>query len=347
MSSDEKYMRRALDLAALGTGWARPNPVVGCVVVHEHTIIGEGWHQQYGGPHAEVNALNSVKDKSLLPHSRVYVTLEPCSHYGKTPPCADFLIQHGVRDVVICNTDPNPLVAGRGIRKLVDAGCKVHIGVLEAEGLELNRRFFTFQTQKRPYLVLKWAESADGFIALPNCQPCQISGPLAKQLVHKWRTQEQAILVGTRTALHDNPQLNVRHWPGLAPLRIAIDKQLSIPATHHLLDDSTPTLLYTLQEKAATAQTEFVTLSPDAHFLNQLLADLYKRNVQSVLVEGGTVLLEALLEANLWDEIRVLKSPVTLTQGVKAPQLPAMPFAARTNIGEDEITFYRNTSPLL
>ncbi|GGK74550.1 riboflavin biosynthesis protein RibD [Rufibacter glacialis] len=320
--------------------------MVGCVVVHEHRIIGEGWHQQYGGPHAEVNAINSVQDKSLLPQSRVYVTLEPCSHYGKTPPCADFLLQHGVQDVVICNTDPNPLVAGRGIQKLVDAGCKVHIGVLEEEGQELNRRFFTFQTQKRSYLVLKWAQSADGFIAQPNYQPCQISGPIAKQLVHKWRTEEQAILVGTRTALHDNPQLNVRHWPGPPPLRLAIDKQLQIPPTHHLLDDSTPTLLYTLQKKESTTHTEFVTLPAEGLLLDHLLEDLYQRNVQSVLVEGGTVLLEALLEKNLWDEVRIFQSPVKLHQGVKAPHLPIMPSATRHLLGEDELTVYRNTSPL-
>ncbi|MFB9861863.1 bifunctional diaminohydroxyphosphoribosylaminopyrimidine deaminase/5-amino-6-(5-phosphoribosylamino)uracil reductase RibD [Rufibacter immobilis] len=342
MNTEQKHMRRALDLAALGTGGARPNPIVGCVVVHEGKIIGEGWHQQYGGPHAEVNAINSVQNKSLLPESQVYVTLEPCSHYGKTPPCADFLLQHGVRDVVICNTDPNPLVAGKGIQKLIDAGCKVHIGVLEQEGLERNRRFFTFQTKKRPYLVLKWAQSADGFIALPNCQPCQISGPLAKQLVHKWRTEEQAILVGTRTALFDNPQLNVRHWPGPAPLRIAIDKQLQIPASHHLLDDGHPTLVYTLQEKASTAHTEFISLSPDADFLEQLLTDLYKRNVQSVLVEGGTVLLEALLQTDHWDEIRVFKSPTLLQDGVRAPRLPAFPFVSRSTVGADELTIYRN-----
>ncbi|RNI27036.1 bifunctional diaminohydroxyphosphoribosylaminopyrimidine deaminase/5-amino-6-(5-phosphoribosylamino)uracil reductase RibD [Rufibacter latericius] len=347
MSRDEKYMQRALDLAALGTSWARPNPIVGCVVVHENKIIGEGWHQRYGGPHAEVNALNSVQDKSLLPHCQVYVTLEPCSHYGKTPPCADFLIQHGVRDVVICNTDPNPLVSGRGIRKLTEAGCKVHIGVLKEEGLELNRRFFTFQIRKRPYLVLKWAESADGFIALPNYQATQISGSLAKQLVHKWRTEEQAILVGTRTALHDNPQLNTRHWPGPAPLRIAIDKHLNIPATHHLLDDSQPTLVYTYQEKQATIQTTFAILSPDEDFLPQMLTDLYQRNVQSVLVEGGTLLLEAFLQANLWDEIRVLKSPKKLGEGVKAPQLPALPFSSRMKVGDDELTVYRNQHQFL
>ncbi|WP_192822405.1 bifunctional diaminohydroxyphosphoribosylaminopyrimidine deaminase/5-amino-6-(5-phosphoribosylamino)uracil reductase RibD [Rufibacter sp. LB8] len=347
MDSSEKYMRRALDLALLGTGKVRPNPLVGCVVVHDKKIIGEGWHQQYGGPHAEVNALNSVADKSLLPHSQVYVTLEPCSHYGKTPPCADFLLQHGVRDVIICNADPNPLVAGKGIKKLMDAGCKVHLGVLEQEGIGVNRRFFTVQTKKRPYIVLKWAQSSDGFIALPNCQPCQISGPLAKQLVHKWRTEEQAILVGTRTAIFDNPQLNVRHWPGPAPLRIAIDKQLQIPASHYLLDGSQPTLIYMLQQKAATTQTEYIPLSPEENLLEQLLTDLHQRNVQSVLVEGGTFLLETFLQLNLWDEIRIFRSPVNLTDGVSAPQLPILPFNSRTMVGDDELTVYQNNFGLL
>ncbi|WP_066830689.1 bifunctional diaminohydroxyphosphoribosylaminopyrimidine deaminase/5-amino-6-(5-phosphoribosylamino)uracil reductase RibD [Rufibacter ruber] len=342
MPAHQKFMQRALNLATLGQGWVRPNPMVGCVVVHQGKIIGEGWHQQFGGPHAEVNALNSVQDKSLLPASTVYVTLEPCSHYGKTPPCADFLITHGVRDVVICNTDPNPLVSGRGIQKLVDAGCKVHIGVLEAEGLEMNRRFFTFQTRKRPYLVLKWAESADGFIALPGFKGCQISGTLSQKLVHKWRTEEQAILVGTRTALHDNPRLNVRHWPGQAPTRIFIDRQLQVPGTHHLLDDTHPTLVYTLARKENLPKTQFVTLSPEGGFLEQMLQDLHQRQVQSVLVEGGTVLLETFLQAGLWDEIRVFKSPVKLGDGVKAPALPAMPFASRNLAGADELTIYRN-----
>lgn len=344
MSTDEKFMRRALNLASLGLGTARPNPVVGCVVVHQGKIIGEGWHQQYGGPHAEVNAIKSVQNPDLLPHSKVYVTLEPCSHYGKTPPCADFLIANGVRDVIICNTDPNPLVAGRGIQKLMEAGCKVHIGVLEQEGFNLNRRFFTFQQKKRPYLVLKWAESADGFIALPNYQPCQISGPSAQKLVHKWRTEEQAIMVGTRTALADNPQLNVRRWHGQAPLRIAIDKKLQIPESHHLLDDSHPTLIYTLAEKPSMSQTEFVKLSQEDDFLEQLLADLYRRNVQSVLVEGGTVLLEAFLQKNLWDEIRVLKSKTTaLHDGVQAPLISNMIPTSRSMLGDDEAIFYRNT----
>lgn len=341
-TADELYMQRALDLATLGQHHARPNPIVGCVVVHQGKIIGEGWHQRFGGPHAEVNALNSVADQSLLPHSRVYVTLEPCSHYGKTPPCADLLLERGVREVVVCNLDPNPLVAGRGMQKLLDAGCQVQTGVLEEVGRHLNRRFFTFQTQKRPYVVLKWAETADGFISLSDYSPCQISGPLAQQLVHKWRTEEQAILVGTRTALHDNPRLNVRHWPGPAPLRIVIDKALRLPVTHHLFDDAQPTLVYTHQQRQDASQTTYVTLPPEGVLVEQIMQDLFQRQVQSVLVEGGTYLLEALLQNNLWDEIRVFKSPQRLGSGTKAPVLPPLPLPQQQQLGEDQLSIYYN-----
>ncbi|GAA4307977.1 bifunctional diaminohydroxyphosphoribosylaminopyrimidine deaminase/5-amino-6-(5-phosphoribosylamino)uracil reductase RibD [Nibribacter koreensis] len=341
-TEDEKFMQRALDLALLGEGYARPNPLVGCVIVHEGNIIGEGWHQQYGGPHAEVNAINSVQDKRLLPQCRVYVTLEPCSHFGKTPPCADLLISHNVKDVVICNTDPNPLVAGRGIQKLKDAGCTVQTGILAYKGLDLNKRFFTFQIQKRPYLVLKWAESADGFIALPNHQACQISGPLPQKLVHKWRTQEQAILVGTRTALHDNPKLNVRHWAGPSPLRITIDKHLQLPGTHHLLDNSHPTWIYTFAQKPSQSQTHFVTLSRELDVLDQMMQDLHQRQVQSVLVEGGTALLESFIHKGLWDEIRVFKSSTYLNDGIAGPQHPNLDPTYRERIGEDELSIYRN-----
>nr|WP_311136672.1 bifunctional diaminohydroxyphosphoribosylaminopyrimidine deaminase/5-amino-6-(5-phosphoribosylamino)uracil reductase RibD [Hymenobacter cellulosilyticus] len=214
---DVLMMRRALDLARLGTGYARPNPLVGCVVTHEGRIIGEGWHRQYGGPHAEVNALAAVADQRLLSQARVYVTLEPCSHFGKTPPCADLLIAKGVKEVVVCNLDPNPLVAGRGLEKLRAAGIHVETGLLEAEGRWLNRRFFTFQEKKRPYVVLKWAETADGYLAGPYFQPVRISGPLAQAAVHQWRTEEQAILIGTRTALHDNPASTPANGPARTP----------------------------------------------------------------------------------------------------------------------------------
>ncbi len=223
LASDQIFMRRALELAALGQGKVSPNPMVGCVIVHQNRIIGEGWHQQYGGPHAEVNAINSVRNKKLLPDSRLYVTLEPCSHYGKTPPCADLLLQHNVRDVVICNTDPNPLVKGAGIRKLLDAGCQVHLGLLEEEGLALNKGFFSFHSRQRPYIILKWAETADGFIGKQNKEPLWISDRISKKLVHKWRSEIQAIMVGTRTAEVDNPQLYTREWTGKNPVRITLD----------------------------------------------------------------------------------------------------------------------------
>ncbi|QNF35935.1 bifunctional diaminohydroxyphosphoribosylaminopyrimidine deaminase/5-amino-6-(5-phosphoribosylamino)uracil reductase RibD [Adhaeribacter swui] len=339
--ADELYMRRALELAALGANTTRPNPMVGCVVTHKGKIIGEGWHQQYGGPHAEVNAINSVADKSLLPQCKVYVTLEPCSHYGKTPPCADFLIAHGVRSLFICNTDPNPLVAGRGIRKLLDAGCEVHVGLLEEEGLELNKRFFTFHRHKRPYIVLKWAETHDGYIARANGEPTAISGLLAKKLVHKWRTQEQAIMVGTRTALADNPQLNVREWSGNAPIRIVMDKDLRLPPTLHVFDKTQPTLIYNYERQESNLNLEYVKITPAANLLEQILSDLTRRNVQSVLVEGGTILLKYFLEAEIYDEIRILRSPQQLQAGVKAPSLPLNGLFQTATIGADELFIYR------
>ncbi|QMU31245.1 bifunctional diaminohydroxyphosphoribosylaminopyrimidine deaminase/5-amino-6-(5-phosphoribosylamino)uracil reductase RibD [Adhaeribacter radiodurans] len=339
--ADELYMRRALELAALGHNTTRPNPMVGCVVTYKGKIIGEGCHQQYGGPHAEVNAINSLADKSLLPQCKVYVTLEPCSHYGKTPPCADFLIEHGVRSIFICNTDPNPLVAGRGIRKLLDAGCEVHVGLLEEEGSELNKRFFTFHRHKRPYIVLKWAQTADGFIAQSNGEPTAISGSLAKKLVHKWRTEEQAIMVGTRTALSDNPHLNVREWTGNAPIRIVIDKNLRLPPTLHVFDKKQPTFVYNYERHENTPNLEYVKITPAVDLLEQILPDLHQRSIQSVLVEGGTILLNHFLASDIWDEIRVLRSPQQLENGVKAPSLPLTGLTQTATIGDDELFIYR------
>ncbi|ARS37148.1 bifunctional diaminohydroxyphosphoribosylaminopyrimidine deaminase/5-amino-6-(5-phosphoribosylamino)uracil reductase RibD [Pontibacter actiniarum] len=340
-TTDEKYMRRALELAQLGNGYTSPNPMVGCVVVHNGQIIGEGWHQKYGGPHAEVNAIAAVEDKSLLPKSRVYVTLEPCSHYGKTPPCADLLISHGVKDVVICNTDPNPLVAGRGIKKLFESGAQVKVGVLEEQGLALNRRFFTFHTQKRPYVFLKWAETADGFIAAANYRQEQISGRLAQRLVHKWRSEEQAIMVGSRTALYDNPRLNTRLWQGQQPLRLVIDKQLLLPPHLHLFDGSWPTVVYTHQKQQDRENVHFVQLEAGELMLPQIMQDLYQRNVLSVLVEGGTFLLESLLQENLWDEALVFKSPSKLLlAGVKAPGMSYGQLKSIQTLGPDQLLHY-------
>lgn len=344
-TADELYMRRALDLAALGRKSVPPNPMVGCVIVYDGHVIGEGWHSYFGGPHAEVNAVHAVADKSLLPKSRLYVTLEPCSHYGKTPPCADFLLEHGIRDVMICNTDPNPLVAGRGIRNLLDAGCRVHTGVLEEMGLHLNRRFFTFHQRKRPYMLLKWAETADGFIAKPAFRQTWITQPLARKLVHKWRTEEQAIMVGTRTARHDNPRLDARDWSGESPLRVVIDRQLSLPREHHLLDRSIPTVVYNCQREGSGENLQYVRLGPQEDFLAQITDDLYRRNVQSVLVEGGTVLLESCLRSGLWDEARVFRSGIALGEGVKAPTFCLSGLKTTYTVGEDQLLMFQNPFP--
>ncbi|GGG44177.1 bifunctional diaminohydroxyphosphoribosylaminopyrimidine deaminase/5-amino-6-(5-phosphoribosylamino)uracil reductase RibD [Hymenobacter glacieicola] len=339
-SFDELFMRRALDLARLGTGYARPNPLVGCVITHEGRIIGEGWHRQYGGPHAEVNAVAAVTDPALLPRSRVYVTLEPCSHFGKTPPCADLLIEKKVAEVVICNLDPNPLVAGRGIQKLRDAGIQVETGVLEAEGRALNRRFFTFQEQQRPYVVLKWAETADGYLAGPYFQPVAISAELARVAVHQWRTEEHAILVGTRTALHDNPRLNAREWPGPDPIRLVIDKNLSLPPTHHLFDGSQPTVVFTYRERASQPNLTYVTLSEAEDLFPQILHHLYQQGVQSVLVEGGPTVLNSLLKDGLWDEARVIRSHRQLGGGVAAPRIGLTGLREQLVLGPDEVIIY-------
>ena len=347
---DSFFMRRALDLALLGRGRTRPNPLVGCVVVGPAgDIIGEGYHQQYGGPHAEVNALASVADPALLRQSRVFVTLEPCAHHGKTPPCADLLIARGVPEVIVCNDDPNPLVAGQGLARMRAAGIKVSTGLLAEEGRKLNRRFFTFQEKTRPYLVLKWAESADGFLAGPHFQQVQISGPQAQLLTHQWRTDEAAILVGTRTALHDNPRLNAREWPGPQPTRLVIDKNLALPPSHHVLDGSQPTIIYTHRERASTPNLTYVTLPfapagapPSPDLLPAILADLHARQMQSVLVEGGPTVLNALITSNVWDEIRVFRSAKRLERGVAAPRLGLRGWQSHEKVGPDDLFIYRN-----
>ncbi|RRB11336.1 bifunctional diaminohydroxyphosphoribosylaminopyrimidine deaminase/5-amino-6-(5-phosphoribosylamino)uracil reductase RibD [Larkinella knui] len=334
-------MSRALELAKLGRGHVSPNPMVGCVIVHHQHIIGEGWHRQYGGPHAEVNAVRSVADESLLPESTVYVTLEPCSHYGKTPPCADLLIAKRVKKVIVCNDDPNPLVAGKGLAKLRAAGIEVETGLLAEQGRQLNRRFFTFIEQQRPYLILKWAETADGFMAPADLRPMPISGTLSRQLVHKWRTEEDAILVGTNTARHDNPQLNARLWSGRNPVRIVIDKHLQLPPSLHLFDGSQQTLVYTVLPKdEPDGRANYIPLDPETPFLPQLIADVFRQKIQSVIVEGGAALLESFLNQGLWDEARVFKSPKILGDGLATPLIRGR-LADTERVGDDWLMTYR------
>ena len=331
------FMQRALDLAERGKGTVRPNPLVGCVLVHEGNIIGEGYHEQYGGPHAEVNAIASVTDPNLLTDATAYVSLEPCSHWGKTPPCANLLIEKGIKSVVVATLDPNPLVAGKGVQLLEAAGIRVQVGLLEQEARWQNRRFFCQQEKHRPYLILKWAQTQDGFIARENFDSKWISGTQSRQLAHQWRAEEQAILVGKNTALHDNPRLNVRDWTGTDPIRVVLDSKLELPADLHLFDQQIPTLCYTTRKSEKLTNLEWVKLPQIS--LEALLADLHARQIQSVLIEGGSQTIHQFLAAGLWDEARVFTAPIEFERGIAAPQLTQTPAESHA-IGEDQLDLY-------
>jgi diaminohydroxyphosphoribosylaminopyrimidine deaminase / 5-amino-6-(5-phosphoribosylamino)uracil reductase len=318
--TDSAFMTRALELALGGTGLVSPNPLVGCVVVHNNKIIGEGWHRKYGEAHAEVNAVNSVEDKSLLQESTVYVNLEPCSHFGKTPPCADLLIANRVKKVVVANLDSNPLVAGNGIKKLRDAGIHVVTGVCEHEGRELNKRFFTFMEKQRPYIILKWAQTADDFIARENYDSKWISNEYSRQLVHKWRTEEDAVLVGTKTVAHDNPQLNVRDWTGRDPVRIVLDRFLRLDRKLKVFDNTQKTICYNVMKHEEHNDLSIISLD-EGDFIKNVLSDLYKRKIQSVIIEGGSLTLTSFIEAGLWDEARIFISQQTFVKGIAAPEI--------------------------
>lgn len=318
--TDELFMKRAMELARLGQGHVSPNPMVGCILVHDNKIIGEGWHQKYGEAHAEVNAVENVQDKSLLKNSTVYVNLEPCSHQGKTPPCVELLIQHQVKKVVTSNLDSNPLVSGQGVKKLRAAGIEVITGILEKEGRELNKRFFTFMEKQRPYILLKWAETSDGFIARENHDSKWISNEYSRQLVHKWRAEEDAVLVGSKTASHDNPELNVRDWTGRNPVRVVLDRFLRLSDTLRVWDGSQKTLCYNVLKHEEHPNLSLVRIE-EQNFIEHVLEDLYKRKVQSVMVEGGTTILQTLIDAGLWDEAKVFISDKGFGKGIRAPHL--------------------------
>lgn len=335
-------MQRALELARLGFGNVSPNPMVGCVIVHREKIIGEGYHRQYGGPHAEVNAINSVEDKSLLPDSDIYVTLEPCSYFGKTPPCADLLVKHKVKKVYISTIDPNPKVSGKGIEILKRAGIEVSQGLLEEEGSGLNKRFFTSIQHLRPYIILKWAETSDGFIARKNFDSKWISNELSRRLVHKWRAEEDAILVGKNTAKHDDPTLNVRDWQGNDPLRIVIDHELQLSTDLNLFDKQIPTICYNLIKAEAMEGLTFVKLA-EASFIHDLIADLHQKNIQSIIIEGGRKTLTDFIEVGLWDEARVFRSDSCFGGGIRSPQLINASFDGKEKIDGDTLTYFRHT----
>ncbi len=324
---DERFMHRALFLAKLGLGKVAPNPLVGCVIVHDNIIIGEGYHQFYGGPHAEVNALKQVENTDLLKKATVYVTLEPCSHFGKTPPCSDLLIKSGVKNVVIGTRDSNPLVSGKGIDKLKKAGIEVIENVLENECRKINRRFFTFHEKSRPYVILKWAQTSDGYLDKHRSSDeigiNWITEPETKSLVHKWRSEEQAILVGRNTIMNDNPSLTVRDFSGKNPIRIVIDSQLAISNMKNVFSDDAETLVFNRIKNEKIGNIEWIKIQETNTDL--ILKELYKRGIQSVLVEGGSRTLQYFIIDNVWDEARVIVGNSQFGGGVKAPVLNKLP----------------------
>lgn len=339
-------MQRCLDLALRGAGKVAPNPMVGCVIVCNNIIIGEGWHGQYGGPHAEVNAIRNVNDQNLLREATLYVNLEPCSHQGKTPPCADLLIEKDLPYVVVGCLDANPLVKGRGIQKLILNGTDVKVGVMEAESKFLNRRFFTSITNQRPYIILKWAQSSDGYIDHERDEKDEraiISSPESHLLVHQWRSEESVIMVGTNTVIADNPQLTVRLLDGKNPVRVTFDRQMRIPSDAKILDGTSPTIIFTQDAHYYTDRAEFVPIDFAKDPLKQALRILHERRFESVLVEGGAALINKFLEANLWDEARVFIAEKEIGTGIKAPEMTES-FSKQENVGIDHLYTYYNSN---
>ena len=334
-------MRRALQLAKQGLGVVSPNPMVGCLVVHESKIIAEGYHRVYGGAHAEVEAINKVEDKEILKKSTVYVTLEPCSHQGKTPPCAPMLVNYQIPEVVIASIDVNPLVSGNGIMMMQEAGMLVKSGLLKKEADQLNKRFNTYFTLKRPYITLKWAQTADGFIARENYDSKWISNELSRVLVHKWRTEEDAIMIGTNTCHYDNPQLNARNWEGRDPVRVVIDRNLRLSPQLNIYDQSIPTLIYNLHKNERREHLELIKLE-EAHFFKNLFTDLHQRKIQSVLIEGGTATINQCIQLNFWDEARVFTSKQIFNTGIKAPKLQNYHLLDQECLLDDQLTIYKN-----
>lgn len=347
MQQDEIYMKRCLELAALGLGKTYPNPMVGSVIVYRGIIIGEGWHKKSGEAHAEVIAVDSVKDKSLLKESTIYVSLEPCAHYGKTPPCAALIIKHKIPNVVIGCIDTFSEVAGKGIAMLQDAGANVKLGVLEAECLESHKRFFTFHQKKRPYIILKWAQTKDGFIAPTTQQqgkPFWITSSESKKLVHKWRTEEASILVGTHTAKKDNPALTARLWEGEQPLRLVLDRQLRLSTDLQVFNNSAKTLVFTAESKKSTESTEYIA-TDYSNLHESILKELHKRNIHSVIIEGGRETLQSFIDMNLWDEARVFTGKENLGEGISAPVLITKP-TTEESISTDLLSWYKNDSKI-
>ncbi|MFZ6051389.1 bifunctional diaminohydroxyphosphoribosylaminopyrimidine deaminase/5-amino-6-(5-phosphoribosylamino)uracil reductase RibD [Halocola ammonii] len=344
MATHEKYMQRCLQLAEKGLGSVSPNPMVGAVIVHNDKIIGEGFHRKFGEAHAEVNAINNVEDHELLKEATLYVNLEPCSHYGKTPPCSDLIIEKKIPKVVIANLDPYDQVNGSGVEKLKQAGVEVITGVEAEKGAHLNRRFFIFHQKQRPYIVLKWAESRDGLMDVERSEGDKgvywISHPNTKKLVHKWRSEEAAVMVGANTAQNDNSALTVREITGRQPLRILIDPNERVSHENRIFDGSVPTIIFGKANRTH-GNTEWITINDKSSLVPEMLRTLHKRGVQSILVEGGAITLTEFIRAGCWDEARKITGDVHLLKGKKAPH-PGVKPTESYNFGTDLIEiFYR------
>ncbi len=342
---DKIYMKRCFELARKGKGMTRTNPMVGCVIVHDDRIIGEGYHHEFGGPHAEVIAIRSVKDSSLFPHATLYCSLEPCAHHGKTPPCSILIRQKGIRRVVVANLDPFPSVNGKGVKDMKSGGIQVETGCLADEGAFLNRRFLRYVQGKRPYVILKWAQSADGFIDLEREDedregPRWITSKLGQTLVHKWRSEEAAIMVGTNTVVADNPRLNVRRWSGEDPLRVTIDRKGRIQDSAHILDGSQDTIMFTESPEKYSGRIRSIHIDL-SYELEDLLEELHSLQVISLFVEGGARLHRSFIESGLWDEARVFTGKMTFSQGVEAPDIPFSPDETRY-FGDARLEVFRN-----
>lgn len=349
MKIHEKYIKRCIDIAKNGLGYTRPNPMVGCVIVHDNIIIGEGFTSPYGGNHAEVNAIESVQDKKLLKEATLYVTLEPCSHYGKTPPCSDLIVKSKIPNVVIGTVDTHSKVAGKGIEKLKASGCKVTVGVLEHACQEHHKRFFTFHNKQRPYIILKWAQTIDGFLA-PEIQdkqePVWITNNFSRQIVHKWRTEEHAILVGTNTVIKDNPKLTVRDWKGQNPIRIVLDKEGKLAKDLAIFNTESQTIVISSSKNenainSKTTSTQFIDWENKKHIAKQICELLHKQDIQSIIIEGGAKTLQSFIGAGLWDEARIFTGSIRFGKGLKAPQFYGN-LVWEQQILEDSLKIYRN-----
>lgn len=347
MNIHEKYMRRCLQLAGNGIGNTYPNPLVGSVIVFENKIIGEGYHAKAGEAHAEINAINSVRNKNLLKKSTLYVNLEPCSHFGKTPPCSKKIAEIGIPNVVIGTLDTTDKVSGKGVKILQDAGINVTIRILEKESREINKRFFTFHEKKRPYIILKWAESADKFIDIERkenhpIEPNWITGKIERTLVHKWRSEEQSILVGTNTVEKDNPSLTARDWFGKSPMRLFIDKKLRLSQNFNLFDKSVKTVCFNeIKDEKILENLHFVKINSSDDYFERILQNIYEFNIQSLIVEGGKKLLQSIIDEGLWDEALVFTGNKYFYAGITSPKIRIKP-KKYIKFDQSSLAFYKN-----